>query len=67
MEIRSTKKGAAKVRHLGRRKSQIARYYAVTYYPRKLRHVFRNNGVNAARSYADKHGLYREFDKLVQR
>ena len=48
------RKGAAKVKHLGRRKEQIARYYARTYVPRKLRHILKNNGVDAARSWADK-------------
>lgn len=67
MEVRKPKRGAAKVRHLGRRKAQIARYYAAVYYPRKLRRVLKNNGVDAARSYADKHGMIVEFNKLIQR
>lgn len=54
MEKARPKKGAAKVRHLGRRKAQIAKYYAQTYAPRKLRHILKNNGVDAARSWADK-------------
>lgn len=65
-KTKTQKKGAAKVRHLGRRKAQIARYYAVTYRPRKLRRVFKNNGANAARAYADKHGLIGLFNKLSQ-
>ncbi len=53
---KTPKKGAAKVRHLGRRKAQIARYYERTYAPRKIRHLLKNNGVPAAQSWADKRG-----------
>ena len=51
------KRGAAKVRHLGRRKAQIARYYDYTYPRRKLLHILKNNGLDAARSWAAKHGV----------
>ncbi len=50
------KKGAAKVRHLGRRKAQIQKYYERVWAKRKLRHLLKNNGVAAARSWADKRG-----------
>ena len=66
MEAKSPKRGAAKIKHLGSRKALIARYYAVVYWPRKLRHVLKNNGVNAAHSYADKHGLIGEFNRITQ-
>lgn len=62
------RKGAAKVKHLGRRKAQIARYYERVYAKRKLRHLLLNNGVAAAQSWADKRGeqvnLRRAADEL---
>jgi hypothetical protein len=54
---RKPKKGAAKVRHLGRTKSQITRYYEKTYPERKLRHILKNNGINEAKSWAAKRGI----------
>ena len=62
------RKGAAKVKHLGRRKAQIQRYYEKVYAKRKLRHLLLNNGVAAARSWADKRNeqvnLRRAADEL---
>ncbi len=55
MPASPTKKGASKVRHLGRSKSKIERYYASIYPKRKLRHILLNNGVAAAKAWADKY------------
>ena len=63
------KKGAAKVRHLGRNKLQIERYYARTYYPRKIRHILRNNGTRGmemARKYAKEHDCIIMFNRVVR-
>lgn len=54
---RKPKKGAAKVRHLGRKKNKILRYYAQIYPRTKLRRILRHNGINSARSWAMKNGI----------
>lgn len=53
---RRPKRGAAKVRRLGKHKQQIQRYYERTYPRRKIRHLLRNNTVREARAWAEKHG-----------
>jgi len=50
------RKGAAKVKHLGRTKNNILRYYAKTYAPRKILHMLKNNGYPFAQSWAMTHG-----------
>jgi hypothetical protein len=49
------RKGAAKVKHLGRKKNYIAHYYGYVWAPRKLRHMLKNNGYPFAQSWAAKH------------
>jgi hypothetical protein len=61
------KKGAAKVRHLGRRKTQIARYYANTYPRHKIRRILKNNGFSAAQSWAMSRGFIGIFFELTGR
>lgn len=46
------RRGAPKVKHLGRTKVQIARYYLHTYAQRKIRHMLRANGFFFARAWA---------------
>ena len=50
------KRGAAKVRHLGRHKAKIAHYYDKIYPLHKLTRILKHNGPQAARSWAMKHG-----------
>jgi len=59
------KKGAHKVRNLGRRKAQIRAYYDKVYAKRKLRHLLQNNGIPAARSWADKHNELVAFHRAA--
>lgn len=53
---RPPKRSAAKVRHLGRSKAKIVRYYEKTYPQHKIRRILKHNGANAAKSWAAKHG-----------
>lgn len=59
------KKGANKTKRVGSRKRQIERYYSYNYAVNKLRRILHSNGVDAARSWAEKHGAMIEFRKLV--
>jgi len=65
------KKGAAKVRHLGRSKAKAMyreRYYSTVYMARKILHLLKNNSVAEAQSWAAKHvGGMAHFLKLVPR
>ena len=61
------KKGANKIKRIGSRKSQIARYY-VTAYPRnKLRRILDCNGSSAAQSWAAKHGCAGVLNEILDR
>jgi len=59
------KKGASKVRHLGRHKAKIAHYYEYTYPLRKLRHLLKHNSEKDARIWAKEHGAQVLLSKLV--
>ncbi len=48
------RKGAGKVKRLGRTKTQIAHYYARVYAPRKIRHMLKSNGYRFALAWAQK-------------
>jgi hypothetical protein len=65
MQTTRVKKGASKVRHLGRHKAKILRYYEVTYPLRKLRRIIRNNKESEAKAWAMKHGVMPMFDRLT--
>jgi len=64
-DLNKPKKGAAKVRHLGRKKNQIARYYAQTYPKKKITNILRHQGAEAARSWALAHDALRVYLELV--
>ena len=49
------KKGAPKIKRLGRHKAKIERYYAKVYPRHKLLRILKNNGIKAAKAWADKH------------
>jgi|GEM_PF-3440206 len=61
------KKGAAKVRRLGRNKAKIARYYETAYPTKKLRNILKNNGMPAATSWGMKHMATAILNKLVRK
>ncbi len=50
------RKGAAKVKRLGRNKAKILKYYSKVWAPRKIRHMLRHNGYPFAQSWAEKNG-----------
>ncbi len=59
------KKGAAKVRHLDRRKSPILRYYLTKYPLTKLRRIFQTQGPKAARAWAMSHDADIAYAKVL--
>ncbi len=65
------KKGASKVRHIGRSKAKElyrTRYYGGVYQERKILHLLKNNGIAAAKKWAEQHpGSMAYFLKLVPR
>lgn len=61
------KGGANKLKRVGSRKNQIARYYEKRFPLKKLRNLLKFNGVNDARSWADKHGALHILPGLTGR
>lgn len=51
------RRGAAKVKHAGRRSAKTQRYYDRVYIPRKIRHMLKNNGYKFAWAWACKRNV----------
>jgi len=51
------KKGAPKIKRAGRHKAKIERYYAFVYPRRKIRHLLKHNGWQAAWKWAEERNL----------
>jgi len=66
-KVRRPKKGAPKIKRLGRHKAKIERYYANVYPRRKLLRILKNNGVKEARAWAEKHLAHGPLIELANR